>query len=473
MTNENIDEISNKVQGGIKALYSRSIFVYILRFLSVILISRWLLKEDFGLFAVLNGWLWGISLLIPDLALEAALTQKSGDPTKIEWETIFGISFYRGLLIIVIFAFSSFYIMKGYDGPSDKHYMLIALSISSFFASMVIPQKMYFEKNLKFKELIRFEILDTIIIYTVQISLAWFGFGTWSFVLGFLVSSFIFLIMLYKFGVRMHFPRIHMSVIKDLLHFSLPTQLKKVTVAIKVFILPIVLGKMFSLPEVGIVSWTLSIANVPGALVDSFDRIMFPSLSKLIGNIEEFKKLANKNLRDNFFIFLVIFSLIAYNAAPGIILFFTSKWAAAITLLPLGIFVILLQKYRLMFASVMNASGNPRKLFYTELISTVIEVGLVIYLSRLWGIRGYFYAVGISELITLVIVHIINSKYINLTTYIFNIALVLLSIILWPLMKVIQSMTSNNFLSCTLTSLTALFIYFIVFKIKKGIYKTD
>jgi O-antigen/teichoic acid export membrane protein len=471
MTKENIDEISNKVKTGITALYSRSIFVYILRFLSVILISRWLLKEDFGLFAILNGWLWGISLLIPDLALEAALTQKSGDPSKKEWETVFGISLFRGILIVLIFLVSSHYIMDSYDGPSSKHYMLIALSLSTFFSSMVIPQKMFFEKNLKFKKLIKIEILQTIILYIVQISLAWFGYGTWSFVLGFLVSSFIFFILMYKFGEKIHFPRIHIDVIKNLLHFSLPTQLKKVTVSIRVFILPVILGQLFSLPEVGIVSWTLSIANVPGALVDNFDRIMFPSLSKLKNNIEAFKELANRNFRDNFFIFIVIFSLVAYNAAPGIILFFTSKWASSITLLPIGVLVILLQKYRLMFASVMNASGNPKHLLYTELVSTILEVSLAIYLSKLCGIRGYFYAVGISELVSLIIVHFINSKYISSSTYIFNIALVFLALLLWPLMKAIQSITSNNFLSCTLTSLAALLIYFLVFKIKNKIYE--
>ena len=98
MTQINKDNLAERTNKGIKALYSRSFFVYILRFFSVLLLSRWLLKEDFGLFAVLNGWIWGISLFLPDLALEVALINKKGEPNLKEWQTFFGISFYKNYL---------------------------------------------------------------------------------------------------------------------------------------------------------------------------------------------------------------------------------------------------------------------------------------------------------------------------------------------------------------------------------------
>ena len=107
LDHEESRHIKNKAKSGLYLLLLRSSTLYFLRASSIYFMAKWLNPQDYGIFAIISNWAWAISYFLPDLCVEAALIQFNGKLSDDQMKNFFGLSFWRGIIILVFFLFFS------------------------------------------------------------------------------------------------------------------------------------------------------------------------------------------------------------------------------------------------------------------------------------------------------------------------------------------------------------------------------
>jgi O-antigen/teichoic acid export membrane protein len=408
-----VDEIKSKTKHGLISLFSRSFFIYLLRAASIILLSHFLEPKDYGVFGILNGWVWAIHLFLPDLSMFTALIQQKAEPSIAQMRNLFGVCLYRSSLIILFFVLAGFWIVDYHNLEKVAYFMLLALSLGIFFDGIKTPFRLSIERKLNFKAIVYIEVSETFFMYTAQILSAWMGAGTWSFVIALAVRSITGFILYYLCERAIYMPIVSIVEIKKLFHYEVMVQLKKILIGVKGLIIPVVLGKLLSKTELGIVMWTIGIGSIPVILAHNYDRVLFPALSKLQSNIKDFRIVASKGVEYSTLGLGFLFGLIACSASPAINIFFPDKWTEAIILLPVCSFALFLAQIRYLASSIMNASGNPKKLLIIEGSAIVLELLLAIPATITGQGIGYLYALIVVEVIMCIFTLRINRIYLQ------------------------------------------------------------
>jgi O-antigen/teichoic acid export membrane protein len=411
-----VEDIKSKTKSGLISLFSRSFFIYILRAISILLLSRFLDPKDYGVFGILNSWVWAIHLFLPDLSMFTALIQQKAEPSIAQMRNLFGVCLYRSSLIVLFFVIAGFWIVDYHNLDKVAYSMLIALSLGIFFDGVKTPFRLSIERKLNFKAIVYIEVCETFFMYFAQILSAWLGAGAWSFVIALVVRSFVGFVAYYLCERALYLPIVSINEIKKLFHYEVMVQLKKILIGVKGLIVPIILGKLLSNSDLGIVMWSIGIASIPVVLAHNYDRVLFPALSKLQSNLDDFRIVASKGVEYSTLGLGFLFGLIACSASPGINIFFPDKWTEAIILLPLCCFALFLSQIRYLAASIMNASGNPKKLLIVEAAAIVLEFMLAIPATISKQGLGYLYALIIVEIIMCVFTLQINRKYLQFST---------------------------------------------------------
>lgn len=419
ITNSNelhVDEIKSKTKKGLVSLFSRSLLTYLLRGLSIFLLARFLSPQDYGVFGILNSWVWGINLILPDLSMFTALIQQKAEPSKEQMQNLFGCSLYRGFtIILIIFLFGNF-IIKYHNLNDESYIMLLSLGLFIFFDCLKTPLRMMIERNLDFSKVVTVEISETIVMYTVQIFSAWKGLGAWSFIIAILARSIWGLLFYLYYEKKIYLPIISIVEIKKLFHFEFMVQFKTIIIGIKGMVIPIVLGRILSTNDLGIVMWTISIASIPVVLIHNYDRVLFPALSRLHSNLQEFKKVASKGIELNIAAMGLIFGAIAISTSPAISFFFPEKWSAAKIILPISCLAIFLSQVRYLGSSILNASARPKTLLKIEAFAIILEFVFAIPAVYYYQSTGYFYALIVLECIICIVMFLSNNNYLNPST---------------------------------------------------------
>lgn len=405
----NTDDIKSKTKKGLISLFSRSMLIYLLRGVSILLLSRFLAPEDYGVFGVLNSWIWGINLFLPDLSMFTALIQQKNQPNLSQMRNLYGVSLYRGIIIVLLVFVFGHFIIEYHKFDSEKNLMFMALSLFIFFDCLKTPLRMMIERNLDFQKVVIVEVCETIVMYIVQIIAAWRGMGAWSFVLAILSRSVFGLLLYFYFNRKIYLPVISVIEIKKLFHFELMVQLKTISIGIKGLIVPIILGRILSTNDLGIVIWTIGIASIPVILVHNYDRVLFPALSRLQSNLEEFRNVASKGIEMNIAVMGLLFGMIAISSTPAINFFFPAKWSDAKMILPISCFAIFLSQVRYLGGSLLNAKGKPRTLLKIEGLAILLEFSLAIPAVYFYQVKGYFFAIVFLELFVCTVMFIENS----------------------------------------------------------------
>lgn len=413
-TSEEVKDVKLKTKSGLISLFSRSFFIYGLRALSILLLARFLDPKDYGLFGILNSWVWAINLFLPDLSMFTALIQQKLAPDRGQMRNLFGVSLYRSLFIVILFVVMGKLIVDYHLLDSSAYWMLVALSSSMFFEGIKAPFRMTIERNLNFKAIVYIEVIETFLMYLTQIIAAWMGAGTWSFIIA-IVTRALSGLILYYFACerKIYLPIISIKEIKKLFHYEIMVQLKKILIGVKGLVVPVVLGRILGDSALGIVMWSLGIASIPVVLAHNYDRVLFPALSKLQGNTVDFKAVASKGVEYSTLGLGLLFGLIAACSSAGVEVFFPDKWESAIELLPLCAFALFLAQIRYMGASIMNASGHPKKLLFLEGAAVLLELSFAIPATIYAQATGYLYALIGVELIMCLVTFKVNMSYMN------------------------------------------------------------
>lgn len=438
---------------GIVTLISRSFFIQLVSTLGFFLLSIFLARPEIGLFIAVNE-LVSILGYFSDVGLAASLIQKKDKVSLTDLRTTFTLQQILVLVLVISSLLLSPYLFSYYHVTGAGTWLFYSLLTAFFLASLKTIPSVVLERQLRFEILAFIEIVETLVFYTIAVTLAWQGRGVTSyawavFIRGLVGSSLIYILAPWKIGFS-----ISVSSLKSLLSFGLPYQINSLMAVVKDRFLNIFLWKIIGADGVGIIGWAQTWSQKPLRFVmDNVTKVTFPSFSRLQEHPDQLRRGIEKTL---FFISLITFPIVAGMAviAPSLVKIIPkySKWEVALIPLALFCFNSAWAAISTPLTNTLNALGKVKINTYLMIMWTVLAWGLTPFLAIKYGFLGVAYATAVISLTSIIPVLIVK----NLTGF-------SLSPVLKPSFATLIMLIVSRLLTLTLTpSLVNIFINVII-----------
>jgi O-antigen/teichoic acid export membrane protein len=368
---------------------------------STIVVARLLDPADYGIVAI-SGLFTGILLVLTEMGLTAGLINQK-EVTKQQLDSIFWLSIFLSIVFYAALYFLAAPIEHYYrmDGLADI--IKIAGLVLPFSSLRVVPAAVAM-RQLDFRFRALAEMAGQFINIVVAIALALMHFGAWSLVWSTLLSQIaITLIYLPIIG---HVPqKPDIRVIKPVLRFGLTMMASAVLDYINTRAGTYMVSSHLGQRSVGYYSMANTLAQMPMEKIGSiFNRIMFPTVSRIKSDAEEARAL-----------FLKLHKYLIAISAPilvgGILvagdlvhLLFEDKWAPIIPILQLMCVVNLMRISGMILPATLNGLGAVGAVLRYNIASAIIIPSAFLIGVMHAGIIGMIWAwIAVYPLLYLVL----------------------------------------------------------------------
>lgn len=385
------------------------------RFLSiinVIIITRLLNPEDFGLYSVSMASITMI-LMFSVTGVDAAIIQKK-ETNEEDLNAAWTIEFIKHLLIgglIYLGAPVAEKIVQ-IDGVGQ---ILKVISIAVPLMGFKNIGILLFRKNLELKKLFWYNLVPQVMSMIFTIYLAFQLKNVWAIVYGYVFQT--FLVFLFSYLIHPFRPRLFFNLnrYKELLNFGkwllfnglLQTGIKQGIV--------LMIGRSFGAVNLGYYNRSMAFSvNMFNPLQKLFAKLLFPAFSQLHNNGNTLKHEFCKSLKYTSFITGVIISTGFMFADEFVFYLLGNKWNTIIPILKIlyinTFFQLIIFPYNMLFISI----GKPEIRSYFTGANLIILLLLFIPFSNWWGLKGVVLLVLLSNFIIFLSISLKTGKYINI-----------------------------------------------------------
>lgn len=467
--------LTEKTISGFIWMFSSSGITAIVQMILLIILSRLLLPEEFGIVNI-SLVIIGFSKIFFMLGVGPAIVQLPNLESG-HIRNGFAISFFLGNLIAVMVYFGSS-VISSFFNMEELERVIKVLSLLYPIEGLSVVALSLLERELKFNIIAKISVLSYVIGYALTgVLLAFLGFGIWALVFANLVQSLFKMILLFYHQRHPIVPTFNIRIIKELLFFGGGITLGRINNYIAQQGDTVIVGKLLNPESVGIYNRAYQLMNIPSVLFGQImDKVLFPAMSKIQQN-----RIAITNVYKYGIEFTAVtmipLSVVVLILAPEIVDVMLGKsWFHAAELLKVFAIGMLFRTSYKISETVARAKGAVYRIAYLEFIYAV-----VIILGTLMGIYfGGLKGASIGVLIALFIQFVQKShlaiSFVNINwkdfiglhsrAMLFSIILAILSYLITSLMRMFNL---NSLLVIIVIVSIYLFSLLIVFKVQPRI----
>jgi O-antigen/teichoic acid export membrane protein len=353
--------------------------------LSIVLITNiWLARllspKEFGQLGIIMFFII-LANVLTEGGLVGALVRKK-EASKEDYSTVFIFNLLLSVVSFFIFILMSSFVANYYKDPELKS-LLIVSSFGIIIGAFQITQNTKMLSDLKFKQRSIYTIISVIISSAIGVFLGYKGFGVWSLIALQLINTFVFTILLWSFEGFFFQLKFSKNSFKELYGFGVNTTLSSFLNTAFDNIYQLILGRYFSLIQVGLFYQAKKLQDVSGGLLNAISQnVVFSNLAKLQDDKPIFI-VAYSKISLYFSVFLGLMSCFVYTYSANIILIlFGDKWVGAIFYMQLLTISSFFYLSELINRVVFKIFNQTRNILYLELIkkgiqSLTIIIGLI------------------------------------------------------------------------------------------------
>ncbi|MCF6246273.1 MAG: lipopolysaccharide biosynthesis protein [Desulfobacula sp.] len=357
----------------VKSIFWMASIRYISQLISwsvTILLIRILSPHDYGLMGMALAYMGLINIFF-DLSIGEAILQKK-DISEVDINTAFWICIsFATLLYAATWPLAS--IWASFFSAPDLVTIVRVIGINLFFSSArEIPNRLL-ARDFEFKKRSFFELISAISALITSLSLALYGMGVWSLVIGEMVRNGVLTIciLLYMKWI----PKFLFSIkaAKRLLKFGIPITGHYLLGYVSSRSDSIIIGRVLGQDILGYYTVALSLSRIPitkGILI--IQNVMFPLFSTLQNNVEECRKYFYRVVYIIAVFFIpMMFGMFAVSEEI-VILILSPKWMPS--LLPFRVFCIvgIMLSFTGVFMVILKSRGNTSAVFKYSLYSAIL-----------------------------------------------------------------------------------------------------
>ncbi len=383
---------------------------YLITFALSIVLSRLLEPAEFGLTGMLSVFI-AMATTLTSAGLGQALVFNKTE-NEHDFSTVFYFNIAVSASLYVVLFFAAPLIAAFYEQPeliNLTRWICLVFVINSF--GLIQDTRLVIDLNFKKQSLIR--LASLVVSVGAAIIMAFQGFGVYSIVGQVLVQALTNVILYWSLSSWR--PRTGFSIesFKRLWKYGSNILFSNLFSQIINNIDNLLVGKVFKPHTLGLFIRAKNTKHIPeGIFTQAFQTSIFPILSKLNDNHEEFVK---KHL--------LFFKIGAYFVFPLVILLYFSsfeivdilygaKWHASVPYLEILAFMIVPYFLGILFNQTLLAFGDSRlfmKLNMLRRVLGIINIPVAIY----WGLIPYLYSIVILTFVGLIIDVLYTSKKIG------------------------------------------------------------
>ena len=406
-------------------------------FISNLVLARLLCPEDFGIIGLIMVFV-GIADNLVDGGLGNALIQKKEIDRK-DISTVFTTNLLFSTFLFLLLFFSAPAIADYINVEKFDFFLRVEAIMVLLRAFIVVPSSLI-NREMDFKKLATIHLLVNAISTTIAIVLALCGFGVWSLILRNIsldAFTIIFLYIVKRIPLSLSIYKDHF---KQLFSYGIFVASANIVEGLYSNILSFILGKKFSVKELGYYNQAYSLEQIPVYSITSIlNQVFFPYLSKQQSDL---KKMTNDLIISfrvmSFFIYPLMFFLICF-AEPIITLLYSEKWIPSVPFFQILCVIGFSNFMYHLNRSVLKAIGKSKHLFLLQIAVSLLGL-LLIFCAIRFGIYAVVIASVLNMTLSFVIIAYYTGRQIKLSVY-----------------QQIKAVLSNFLIS----ALVAIFIYWL------------
>lgn len=380
------DSLKQKVTSGVAWISIQRFSSMGIQFLSGVVLARLLTPDDYGCIGMLAIFMV-IANTVVDSGFGSALIQKKR-PTQEDYSTIFFFNLGMSFLMYAILFYAAPLIAKFYRIPllcSVLRVQGLVLIINSF--SQI--QSNQLRKQFRLKKIAIVSLMTTIISFAVTIFMAYRGFGVWSLVALYLLSSFIPATIYWFTNKWYPIMVFSMTSFKELFRFGFFMCLTSIITNICNNIQGLLIGRFYTPAIMGYYTKaknteelaSMSISNIMG-------QVTYPLYAEYQHNLPALINVIKRITNTVAFITFPLMALLILLAKPAFLLLYSARWLDSVPyfqLLCLAGIAICLQSVNY---QAVAAVGKSKQMFSWTLVKRVIGLVLVVTGLAAFGIKG-------------------------------------------------------------------------------------
>ena len=374
------------------------------QFVITVALARLLTPEEFGIVAIVYlfvqfGW------VLVEAGFASALVQQR-DADDLEMSAIFHFQWMFALVIALILNITSPWIADFYGFPIlDPLIRVLALNI--FLNALGGVHRSLLERALAFRQLMIAGLVSTVIAGVLAVYLALNGAGVWALAIQALVSSAIFVALLWVFDPWRPSLAFRASLLKRSFSFGQYLLLSSVLEAIYGRLYGLVIGKMYGAADLGQYNRAASTQSMPVNLLTGIvSRVAFPAFSAIKDDKPRITAGLRKAMVGVMAITIPVMLGLLAVAGPLVITLFGEVWRPSIPLLRILCLAGLLWPMHMINMNVLLAQGQSRLFFQLEVAKKT--VGVVLFVAAVpFGLQ----ALAWSQVLYAVACFLIHARY--------------------------------------------------------------
>ncbi len=389
--------LKNKVFSSLIWTTSGQLTMKFSQFIIAVLLARILTPEDFGTAAM--------ALIINNIAIniiDGGFSHSIVQIKKIKPEALFSILLVNIIISIFIslIIFYTRFKIAAFFNIQILATLIPIMSISCLLSGIGAVPGALLTRDMRFKELTSINIIATIISGIIAIILARGGEGPWALIIQSLTFTFILTLgywnsFNYKLNLTFSFKQV-----KEYSIFGRYILLSSALDSIFGRIYSIVIGKIYSVRELGLFNRADSTINFPNALLSFIiNSVSFPLFCK-VGEESEIKNnIYFQVLQMAFYVSMPLVSFLFIFSDPLILITYGKKWLSVSEYLKILVFIIVFRLPTMVNFSYVKSKGDSKSVFKTELIQKISSI-LSILLTFNISIKAIIYGQLITNIIT-------------------------------------------------------------------------
>lgn len=387
------EDLKHKTKKGIYWTFINNLCNVGLSFVVGVIMARLLSPSDYGITALPDVFIIIASVFITG-GFDSAMIRKK-ELTDDDLSTSFIYSASIGLFAYFLIFLCAPLIASFFNEPVLTPLVRIT-ALTFLWSPLATPQSILLNRRLDFKTIARISITTKVIGAIVGITCAYMGYGLWALVIMSVVSSFFQFIQMWivvKWRPSFHWSK---ESFKYLWGFGNKLMLSRLIDVAYQNITPVIVGKYYSVRELGVYNRALGYANLPskqGTYI--IQQVTFPVLSKMQDDCETLARNYRKMLKVSAFVIFPAMMLLAALAKPFIVILVTEKWIESVIYLQLLCFTMMWWPIHSINLNLLQVKGRSDLFLKLELWKK--GIGLSVMCCTLPFGLIYFVAAGIAN----------------------------------------------------------------------------
>ncbi len=367
-----------------------------IQFVLGIILARILLPEDYGLIGMIMIFL-AISAVFIESGFSKALIQKKDRDEK-DFSTVFFFNIAISVVFYLILFLTAPLIANFYNQDiliSIVRVIGLLIIINSFG----VVQRTKFTINIDFKTQTKASTTSIVVSGLIGIYMAYAGYGVWALVFQALSKALINVTILWILSKWMPRDGFHMERFKALFSFGSKLLVAKLLDSIFKNIYLIVIGRFFSVAELGYYTRAKQLNDFPSAnLTSILQRVTFPLLSTMQDDTRRLKENYRIIIRMSSMVVFPLMVGLAAAARPLIIVLLTEKWIESVWMLQLLCFTGLLYPLHALNINVLNVIGRSDLTLRLSVLKKLVHIPVII-VGVIYGIKVMLIGMIFSNII--------------------------------------------------------------------------